>query len=60
MRPRLATALKARLAADHPEVADVVRAARAAGMTVALNTNGFLLTREIIGALGDAASTPCR
>lgn len=38
----------------HPEIVDVVRHVGARGMTPFLNTNGFLLTRELIEALNAA------
>ncbi|MBS2024211.1 MAG: radical SAM protein [Deltaproteobacteria bacterium] len=38
----------------HPDLARVVRSVRDFGMTPAMNTNGFLLTREWIDALNDA------
>jgi MoaA/NifB/PqqE/SkfB family radical SAM enzyme len=38
----------------HPQLADVVAHIRARGMTPVMNTNGFLLSRERIVALGQA------
>lgn len=38
----------------HPDVARLVAHVRARGMTPVMNTNGFLLTRERITALGEA------
>jgi MoaA/NifB/PqqE/SkfB family radical SAM enzyme len=38
----------------HPELADIVAYVRERKMTPAMNTNGFLLTRERIAALGRA------
>jgi MoaA/NifB/PqqE/SkfB family radical SAM enzyme len=38
----------------HPDIVELVRAVRDAGMTPSLNTNGILLTREAIEALGEA------
>jgi MoaA/NifB/PqqE/SkfB family radical SAM enzyme len=38
----------------HPDLAEVVRLARARGLTPAVNTNGFLLTPEWIDALNEA------
>jgi MoaA/NifB/PqqE/SkfB family radical SAM enzyme len=38
----------------HPQVVDLVRYVRAKGMTPLLNTNGYLLTRELIDQLNEA------
>jgi MoaA/NifB/PqqE/SkfB family radical SAM enzyme len=38
----------------HPDIAELVAHIRARGMTPVMNTNGFLLTRERITALGEA------
>ena len=38
----------------HPDIVAIVRHVRARGMTPALNTNGYLLTRALIDALNDA------
>ena len=38
----------------HPDVIELVRYVRARGMVPFLNTNGYLLTREIIDGLNDA------
>lgn len=38
----------------HPDLVELVRYARALGLTPAMNTNGYLLTRERIVALGQA------
>jgi len=38
----------------HPQIVELVRHVRDRGMTAFLNTNGFLLTREVILALNDA------
>lgn len=38
----------------HPDVVELVRYVRAQGMTPFLNTNGYLLTRELVEGLNDA------
>lgn len=38
----------------HPDIAELVAHIRARGMTPVMNSNGFLLTRERIAALGEA------
>src|SRR5262245_15067500 len=38
----------------HPELADVIAHVRARGMTCAMNSNGFLLSRDHVEALNDA------
>jgi MoaA/NifB/PqqE/SkfB family radical SAM enzyme len=38
----------------HPQIVDLVRHVRARGMTPFLNTNGFLLTKDVILALNEA------
>jgi MoaA/NifB/PqqE/SkfB family radical SAM enzyme len=40
----------------HPELPAIVRAVRARGMTAAVSTNGFLLTRKWIEELNDAGT----
>lgn len=38
----------------HPQIVEVVRAVRARGMVPVMNTNGYLLSRDRIRALGEA------
>ncbi len=38
----------------HPQVVDVVSSIRARGMAPVMNSNGYLLTEDLIGRLGDA------